>query len=181
MGANNRYSQSRRFEESLQLPNTSWVPHFAQGFCFDLTDALAGNLELPAYLLQRATVSIDQPKPLLEHLPFPVRERLQHVFDFFLQQHNGRHVAWVFCPSVLDEVAKIGFFALAHWRLERDRLLRHFQDRSNAINWQEHFFSHLFGRRLSPVFLHMSLLMVSIMCTGIRIVRAWSAIERVMA
>ena len=87
-------------------------------------------------------------------MPFPVRERLQHVFDLFLQQHNGRHVAWIFCPSILDEVAEIGFFALAHWRLERDRLLRHFQDRSNAINWQEHFFSHLFGRRLSPVFLH---------------------------
>jgi hypothetical protein len=29
--------------------------------------------------------------------------------------------------------------------------------------------------------MRLSLLIVSIMCTGIRIVRAWSAIERVMA
>src|SRR5437870_11504805 len=125
MGAENQYSNSRSFKESLQLSNSSWMPHFAQGFCFNLADSLAGNLELPAYFFQGSTVSIDQAKSLLEHLPFPIGQRLQHVLDFFLQQNDGSHIARVFGASVLDKVAEICFFDLTHWRLERDWLLRH--------------------------------------------------------
>src|SRR5438128_7419563 len=154
MGAENATLDSGGFKETLELPDTSRMPHFAQGLCFNLTNPLAGNLELPTYLLQRSAVAIDQPKSLLEYLPFPISERLQHVLDFFLQQNNGSHIARVFGASVLDKVAEICFFALAYRRLERDWLLRHFQDRANTIHWQEHFFGYFVGRRFSPIFLH---------------------------
>lgn len=41
-------------EKPVKLPNSSWVPHFAQSFGFNLTDTLAGNAELPAHLFERA-------------------------------------------------------------------------------------------------------------------------------
>src|SRR4029077_2989286 len=145
---------SWRFKETLKLPNTSRMPHFTQRLCFDLPNAFARNLELPAYLLQRSAVAVDQPRSLLEHLPLPIGERLQHVLDLFLQQYNGSHVARVFGASVLNKVAKICFFALPDRGLERDWLLRHLQDRPNTIHWQKHFFGHFVGRRFSPVFLH---------------------------
>ena len=62
MGAENRYFRFRGFKETLELSDTSRMPHFAQGLCFDLANALAGNLELPAYFLQRSAVAIDQPE-----------------------------------------------------------------------------------------------------------------------
>src|SRR5207302_5224251 len=154
MSAENPCSKSRGFKESLQLSNTCWMPHFAQGLCFNLTNALAGNLELPAYFFQGPAVSINQPKSLFEHLPLPIGQRLQHVLDFLLQQNNRSHVARVFGASVLDKVAEICFFALAYRGLERDWLLRHLQDRANTIHWQEHFFGNFVRRRFSPIFLH---------------------------
>src|SRR5262249_1798806 len=78
-------SQSGSFKEAFELPNTSWMPHLAQGLRFDLTDSLAGDLELPAHFFKGSAISIDQPKSLLQDLPFTICERLKHVLDFFLQ------------------------------------------------------------------------------------------------
>src|SRR5436190_19154406 len=66
-------SNSRRFKETFQLPNSGWVPHFAQGFCFDLADPLASNLELPPHFFQCSAMAVDEPESLLKDLPFPVR------------------------------------------------------------------------------------------------------------
>src|SRR6266853_3053505 len=109
MSTENPRLNSRGFKESLQLSNTGWMPHFAQGFCFNLANALAGNLELPAYFFQGPAVPINQTKSLFEHLPLPISERLQHVLDFFLQYDNCGHIARVFRASVLDKVAEICF------------------------------------------------------------------------
>src|SRR5438046_7758111 len=113
MGAENDTLDSGGFKETLELPDTSRMPHFAQGLCFNLTDPLAGNLELPPYLLQRSAVAIDQPKSLLEHLPLPIGERLQHVLDFFLQRNNSSHAPPVLAPHLLHQVAVLSFFTFA--------------------------------------------------------------------
>src|SRR5436309_9480769 len=47
------YSEAGSFKEAFELPNTSWMPHFAQCLCFDLADALAGDLKLPAKALRK--------------------------------------------------------------------------------------------------------------------------------
>src|SRR5262249_7500467 len=110
------------FKKTFQLSNTSWVAHFAQGFCFDLANPLASDLELPTHFLQGSAVPIDQAKSLLEHLSFSISERLQHVLDFFLQQNNGGHIARIFGASIFDKVPKIRFFALTYRRLQRNPL-----------------------------------------------------------
>src|SRR6266487_4432533 len=66
----NHKSQSGSFKEAFKLPDTSWMSHFAQGLCFDLTYAFAGNLKLPAYFFQGSAVAIDQPESLLKDLSF---------------------------------------------------------------------------------------------------------------
>src|SRR5436309_8411481 len=151
-------SQSGSFKEALELPDTSRMSHFAQGLCFDLTDTLPSDLELPPYFFQGSAISIDQAKSLLEDLPFAISKRLQHVLDFFLQQDNRSHVARIFGASVFDKIAKIRFFALTHRRLKGDWLLRHLEQLPHAIDWQQHFFGYFFGRRFASVFLHQLLL-----------------------
>jgi len=90
------------------------MPHFAQGLCLDLADPLASNLELPPDFFQRSTVAVNETESLLENLPFPVRERFQDILDLFLEQNDRGHVAWIFGAPVLDEIAKVGFLALAY-------------------------------------------------------------------
>src|SRR5919198_5192051 len=55
------YSQSRSFKEAFELPDTSRMPHFAQGLCFDLADTLAGDLKLAAYFFQGSAIPIHEP------------------------------------------------------------------------------------------------------------------------
>src|SRR6476660_1781609 len=118
-------SNPRRFKKTFQLPNPGWMPHFAQGFCLDLADPLASNLELPPYFFQRSAITVDETETLLKNLPFPVRERFQDILNFFLEQNDRGHVARIFGASILDEIAKVGFLALSYRRLQRDRLLCH--------------------------------------------------------
>jgi len=62
--------------------------------------------------------------------------------------------------------------------MKGDGLLRHFQNGPHPIDRQKNFLSHFFRRRLPAVFLNelfctrINLLIVSIMCTGMRMVRA---------
>src|SRR5947207_15207128 len=66
------YSQAGSFKEAFKLPDTSWMPHFAQCLCFDLPYTFAGDLKLPAYFLQGSAVSIDLPVSLLEDFTLPI-------------------------------------------------------------------------------------------------------------
>src|SRR5207237_5924447 len=100
MSAEHPCSKSRGLKESLQLSDTGWMPHLAQRLCFDLANALAGNLELPAYFFQSSAVSVDQPESLFEYLTLPISERLQHVLDFFLWQAIGLMSARFLAPSI---------------------------------------------------------------------------------
>ena len=59
MGAENDTLDSWGLKETLELSNTGGMPHFAQGLCFNLTNPLPGDLELPAHFLQRSAISID--------------------------------------------------------------------------------------------------------------------------
>ena len=73
MGAENDTLDSGRFKETFELSDTGRMPHFAQRFCFDLTNPLAGDLELPAYFLQRSAVAIDQAQIVARALAAPDR------------------------------------------------------------------------------------------------------------
>src|SRR5215211_7100001 len=89
-------SNPRRFNETFQLPNTGWMPHFTQGLCLNLADPLASDLELAAYFFQCSAVAVDKSESLFQDLPFPIGERFQDILDLFLEQHDRSHVARIF-------------------------------------------------------------------------------------
>jgi hypothetical protein len=74
---------------------------------------------------------------------------------------------------------------IADRRLEADRLLGDLQHLAHLLQGHSRPAPRAFGSR--PIScsiwreVRTSLLIVSIICTGMRIVRAWSAIERVIA
>src|SRR5438046_10234341 len=97
MAAENQCSQAGSFKESFELPNTRWMPHFAQCLCFDLPYTFAGDLKLPAYFYYGPAVAIDHPEPLLEDWPFALGQGFQHVLNLFYQQHSLSHDGCVLC------------------------------------------------------------------------------------
>ena len=56
----------RQLDEAFQLPDPRRVAHFPQGFCFDLADPLAGDLELTADFLKRTAVAVLEAEALFK-------------------------------------------------------------------------------------------------------------------
>ena len=148
------------------------MAQLAQGLGFDLADPLARDVELLADLLERVRLAVDQTKAHAQHLLLPRRQRGQDFLELLAQQGIGGLLRRLRRLVVLDEVAEMAVFLLADGRFERDGLLRNLQD--------------LFDLALLDVQLvgacevRSARLMVSTMCTGMRIVRAWSAMARVI-
>ena len=89
---------------------------------------------------------------------------------------------------VRDKVAQMAVFLLADGGFQRDRLLGDPHDLPHLVHRHAHLLGDLLRRWAHAQFLCSSwrltfftLLMVSTMCTGMRMVRAWSAMARVMA
>src|SRR5436190_14922968 len=99
-----------RFQKTFQLPDPSWMAHLPQGLRFNLPDALTRDTKLSAHLFKCPAVAIDQAEALFQYLALTIRQRLEHVFDFFLQQNDRRHVARVFCPLIFDKIPEVCFF-----------------------------------------------------------------------
>ena len=105
------------------------------------------------------------------------RQRLQHLRGLLAQIQIDHRFGRRDAALIHDEIAQMRFFFLADRRFQRNRLLRdahhfaHFRDRQ-PISAS----SSLVGSRPSSCTswreVRTSLLMVSIMCTGMRMVRA---------
>ena len=160
----------------------------ADGLGLDLADALAGDLEDPADLFERVGVAVADAVAQLDDLALAVGQRLEHLLDLVLEHLLRGGADRALGRLVLDEVAEVAVLALADRAVEADRVLadlhhplasrRRSCRRASAI-------SSIVGSRpisWSSFFVTLrSLLIVSIMWTGMRIVRAWSAMARVMA
>ena len=163
------------------------VAQFAQRLGFDLADALARDREVLADFFERVLAAVLQAEAHLDDLLFARRERLQHLRGLLPQVQIDHRVGGRDPVLVDDEIAQVRLFLFADRRLERDRLLRHAQHLAHLRHRQLHRLasSSLVGSRPSSCTIcrevRISLLMVSIMCTGMRMVRAWSAMARVMA
>ena len=127
------------------------MAQLAQGLGFDLADPLARDVELLADLLERVRLAVDQTEAHAQHLLLPRRQRGQDFLELLAQQGIGGLLRRLGGLVVLDEVAEMAVFLLADGRFERDGLLRDLQD--------------LFDLALLDVQ---------------RIVRAWSAMARVI-
>src|SRR6266567_6239238 len=104
------------------------VPQLRQGLRFDLPDPLTGHAELPADLLQRPEVSVQEAEPELEDLPLPLGQCVQDRVEVLLQEDERSRVDRDDGLGVLDEVAEEGVLLLAHGGLQREGLLGELQD-----------------------------------------------------
>ena len=152
------------FEEPFELPDTRGVAHFAEGLGLDLADAFAGDLELPADLLERAAVAVHESEALFEDLTLALGEGREHVANLVLEQADGRDVRRIFGRAVGDEIAEARVVAVADGRLQRDGLLRHLQHRADAFDGEVDFLGDFLGRGLATKILQGA---IPLVCFGV--------------
>ncbi len=112
----------------------------------------------------------------------------EHVHQLFLEQREGGGLAGFTGALVGDEVAQMGVLLLTDGGLQGDGFLGDLEDLPDLVHRHIHLGGDLVGGGVVAQLLEqlarltrMTLLMVSTICTGIRMVRAWSAMARVMA
>ena len=163
------------------------MPEFAEGLGFYLADALAGDLEGLADLFEGVLGAVFEAEAHLDDTLFARGQGAQDLRGVLLEVDADDGVGRADGHAVFDEVAEVRVFLFADGGLERDGLLGDLEDLADLGDGDVHAPGDLFGGGFAAKLLHeltdvrMSLLMVSIMCTGMRMVRAWSAMARVMA
>src|SRR5713226_267093 len=170
-----------------QLLGARGMAELAQGLDLDLADALAGHAKALADLFQGALVTVDEPKAELEHAPLAWDKGSERGLDRKLEHGDRGDVRGGRGLLVLDEIAELGILFMADRCLQRDRRLRELDDLSHPLEGEAHLLGNLPVGGSRPRTSSMrretraSLLMISPMWTGMRIVRAWSAMARVTA
>src|SRR5688572_17131659 len=117
-------AQLLRLGEALEL---------LQRLVLDLPDALAGDVERPPHLVERARVLAAEPVAQLEHAPLAVGEVLQRLAQRLLGEDLGGALVRRLGPLVGDELAELRLLLVADRLLERDRGLRRALDRVDLL------------------------------------------------
>src|SRR6185503_6269551 len=100
-----------------------------QRLVLDLPDALAGDVEGSADLVQGPRVLAAEPVTELEHAALAVGEVLEGLLQRLLGEQLGRPLERGFGPLVGDELAELRLLLVADRLLEGDRSLRRPLDR----------------------------------------------------
>src|SRR6266496_5753054 len=141
-------------QEGLQLARPRGMPQLAERLGLDLADALAGDREALAHLLEGVLGAVAQPEA---HLDDPLlaggqglEQRLRLLLEVDVDHGLGGrdHVA------VLDEVAQMRVLLLPDGGLEGDRLLGDLQDLAHLADRDVHPLGDLFAGRLPPQLLY---------------------------
>ena len=163
------------------------MPQLGKCLGLDLADPFARDAELPTDLFKRAGTAILETETKPHNLLLPITQLDQDIAHGRGKQVASRNIDRSRRVLVFDEVGKIGFVLVADGRVERQRsrpirkISRIFSTGSStsAAN------SSTVGSRLSSWCIcrctRFTRFIASTMCTGIRIVRAWSAMARVIA
>src|SRR6266567_7886984 len=114
-------SQNLYVEKCLECPGTRGLAQLAQGLSFNLANALTGDGERPANLLQRPLRAVLHTKAHPDDLLFPRTESSQHTRGPLLQVHVHDRLGGRDFGAVFDEVAEVKIPLLANGRLQRDR------------------------------------------------------------
>src|SRR3990172_11250915 len=110
-------------EKAPEFLRPRGVAELPEGFGLDLADALAGDGEVLADLLEGVLAAVGEAEAEAEHLLLARRERVQHLVGLLSQAeaddglHRGDDLL------VLDEVTEVAVLLFADRRLEGDRLL----------------------------------------------------------
>src|ERR687898_1337688 len=122
--------QLRDFAQLLRL---SQRLKLLERLVLDLADALAGDVEGPADLVERARVLAAQAVAQLEHAALAVGQVLERLAQRLLGEDLGGALVRRLGPLVGDELAELGLLLVAHGLLERDRRLRGALDRVDLV------------------------------------------------
>ena len=174
--------------KSLQLLRSAGMAELPEGLRLDLSYALPGDAEVSADLFEGAVAAVLEAEPELEDPGLAVAQRLQHIVHLLLEELVGGRLGGSQRAAVLDEVPQVAILLLADGGLQGDRLLGYLEDLADLLRghlhapirspgWWARARTPWTSRRVT----RRSLLIVSTMWTGIRMVRAWSAMALVMA
>ena len=174
--------KSRSFFERLGLSQLS------ERLGLDLPNALAGDSEVATHLFQGPTASVLKAEPQLQHSGLALAQRVEHIVDLLLEQLVRSSLRGGESAPVFDKVAQGGCLPSSPIGVSRETgswdILRISRTFSGVISMPEPISSLLGSRPYSWTrrrLTRRSLLIVSTMCTGMRMVRAWSAIALVIA
>ena len=121
------YASSRSFCASARLCN------FFSDWFLDLADPLAGDVEGPPDLVQRARMLVAEPVAKLEHAALAVGEVLQRLAQRFLGEDFGRPLEGGLGALIGDELAELRPLLVADRLLEGDRGLGRALDRVDLL------------------------------------------------
>src|SRR5712692_2320135 len=113
-------SASRPLEERPQALAARRVTELAKGLGLDLADALAGDGEGLADLLEGVLATVADAEAHLEDHLLAGREGLQHLLRLFLEVELDDRVDRRRDVAVLDKIAEMRILLFADGRLEGD-------------------------------------------------------------
>ena len=166
---------------------SGWVTQLGHRPSLDLADALTGEVEVLAHLLERAGLAAVEAEAEAEDLALPLVERGEQAGDLLGEQCGGGHLEGGLGRAVLDDVTQLGVAVLTERLGQRERLGREAQRLGDLV------LGHLeVGRQLGERGRTAELELeaarafcrrasVSPAWTGSRIVRPVLAMPRVMA
>jgi len=132
----------------LQLIDLVMLPDLLVSLGFDLADALAGDAELAAYLLEGMGDAVIQSVAHLEDLALFLGKITQDHVDLIAENAAGRLLVRREDLVVGDEIlqSRLAVVAIvADWALERDDVLLDLLDLIDLIYVHIHLHSDLFG------------------------------------
>src|SRR6266545_1003675 len=115
--------RSSGLQEAPELLGAGRVTELAQRLGLDLPDALAGDGEVLADLLERVLAAVGQAEAQAQHLLLARRQRVEDLVGLLAQRQADDRLHRRHDLLVLDEIAEVAVFLLADRRLQRDQLL----------------------------------------------------------
>ncbi len=90
------FSSPRQLDEAFEFADAGGVTHFAEGFGFDLADALAGDLELAADFFEGAAVAVLEAEALFEDFAFALSRFiiLKRKMSTLVERRRTGRVRW---------------------------------------------------------------------------------------
>src|SRR5215207_8272484 len=98
------------------------MPQLRHRLRLDLTDALAGDPERVADLVESLRLTVAEPEAHADHAGLALGERVQERLELTLQHREADRVGRNHGLGVLDEVTELAVAVLAEGRVQRDRL-----------------------------------------------------------
>src|SRR5579875_274232 len=142
-------AEANQSGDVAQLLGLSQRLQLLQRLILDLPDALAGDVERAADLVERARMLATEAVAQLEDAALAVAQVLQRLAQRLLGEDLGGALVRGLRPLVRDELAELGLLLVADRLLQGDRSLRGALDRLDLLGLDPGDLGDLLGRGLA--------------------------------